>query len=72
MEETKNELEICVDCPRKDAEGECVTYTPEGMLYRNKMGWCPIVSKGPVKPVWWSEVKKKERAGQKKTRRSHS
>ena len=38
---------ICVDCPKiiNIEEGVCSVYSIEGMAYRNRMGYCPVVDK---------------------------
>ena len=60
---------ICIGC-EKLVDGICSVYNPEGMTYRNLMGYCPVVDKyadwREDKP---KEVKTKVRVGQQKQKR---
>ena len=61
---------ICVGC-EKVVDGTCSIYAPEGVAYRNRMGYCPAPGMGrwaswrEDKPA---EIKKKVRIGQQKQR----
>ena len=61
---------ICPGC-EKVVDGTCSVYSPEGVAYRNRMGYCPAPSMGRYaswredKPA---EAKKKVRIGQQKQR----
>ena len=61
---------ICVGC-EKVVDGTCSVYAPEGVSYRNRMGYCPAPGMGrwaswrEDKPA---EIKKKVRIGQQKQR----
>ena len=61
---------ICEGC-EKMVDESCSVYAPEGMAYRNRMGYCPAVGMGrwasfrQDKPA---EKKKKFRVGQQKQR----
>lgn len=45
MEETcQDKCNICTDCA-KVVDGTCSAYSKEGMAYRNRMGYCPVVEK---------------------------
>jgi len=42
---------VVVDCQRKRVDNSCEVYSPEGQLFRHRMGYCPIPDAGPNKKV---------------------
>ncbi len=47
-------------------EGKCEKYSIEGMKFRDRMGYCPIIDDGPSRP---KPKSKKKRIGQQKAKR---
>ena len=58
---------ICtaIHCPK--LSGLCTVYSPEGMRFRDTLGYCPIPADGPAKPRVVPKVKK--RIGQQKQKK---
>lgn len=62
-------MELCQKCERL-VNGKCTAYSPEGVVYRNRMGYCPV---GDIYAEWRTdkpkEVVQKIRIGQQKRKR---
>lgn len=60
---------ICKDigCPKLQQSNVCSVYTPQGQLFRNRMGYCPIPDDGPNKKV--KAGNNKSRVGQQKQKK---
>jgi|GEM_PF-5513926 len=61
---------ICdlVKCDKRNSEGGCSVYSPEGQKLRDKLGYCPICDAGPNKIEVNTNAPKK-RAGQQKQKK---
>lgn len=60
---------ICTDynCKKVVGEGKCSVYSPEGQLFRDRHGVCPILGDGPNAKK--TVVTDKKRAGQQKQKK---
>jgi len=65
-----DEQSVCYGCPRHDNTFQCTSYTPEGMDFRIRMGYCPLTDRWAE---WRTDRPKtklvKSRVGQQKQRK---
>ena len=54
-----------IHCPKLNVL--CSVYSPEGMMLRDRRGYCPIPADGPAKPKVIPKAKK--RVGQQKQKK---
>ena len=36
---------VCEGCPKRNTRGDCTVYPFEGMTFRTKSGYCPVVQR---------------------------